>query len=156
MNQMNERNEMLNKLFLGMDDESRNNVQKLQSVYTALMNEYDIEFQKQNKNNGKLLSLISQATSLDTVILSSIMNQININVDNSPLRFYLHSLSMVNNFLLDVVNNYEKNKTLLLEMYNLSSKEEVLGFLEVIGYINKVVQDLEIFSSKDLQNKDLN
>lgn len=148
--------DLMNELYSTMNEVDMVSIQKIQSVYKALITEYDVELAKKNKNDGKLLCLLGQCAGLDTVILHAIINQVNVAVDNSPLRFHLNSMSMVNNYLVQCVNEYEKYKVVLDELYGLKTREDVIGYLEVINYINNVIQSLEIFNQKDIEIKDLN
>lgn len=152
---MNEKTNFLNELFLSMDEVDRLSIQKIQSIYGALISEYDIEVAKPNNNNGKLLSLLSQSSAFDTIILQSIVNQNNVAIENSPLRFYLNSLSMINTYLVNSINNYEENKHILSGIYGLNTREEALGYLEVINYINNIIQELKIFNDNELEIKNL-
>lgn len=147
---------LMNELFLTMNENDRVSVQKIQSIYQALLREYDVEIKKENMNHGKLLCILSQSAGLDTIILHAITNQINVAIENSPLRFHLNSMSMVNNYLVSCVNNYEKNELILQELFGLATREDVLGYLEVINYINNVIQELQIFEEKDIEFKNLN
>lgn len=143
--------EFIQSLFEAMDENHREKLSKLQNLFQALMNEYEVEIQKENANNGKLLSLLNNAGKIDTIVLHALFNKIDPTIINSPLRFYIYDMGMINVYLNP--DGYEQNSHIYASFQNLTTKEDVQGYLEVINFVNQTITSMNIFEDGELEQK---
>lgn len=143
--------EFFQSLFENLNDESQKKLSSLRNLFQSLVNEYEVEVAKEQPNSGKLLSLLNNAGKLDSIILHAVFNQIDPTTVNSPLRFYIYDMGMINVYLNP--DGYEQNLHIYSNFHQLNTKEDVQGYIEVINFINQTILSMNIFESGELENK---